>query len=214
MRESRRLGARGGRSRMEFLQGFTECWWPGPSCKVWWEAWAAIGTVAAVFTAVLAPEIHRLWIRRRANAVFAAAYLDSIMKAAVHLAFLGSHYPVGAERDDAWAAEGFLSTFQDSRLEFQRLAGRLSVLARREVDLSKWPAVDLDLAGEVVLAIAAVQHVVDIGNEMVSGVDGSTEYWQAVRGFMDEAGFALTRAEAALKKAVGAFERERRRGGG
>ena len=29
---------------MDFLQGFTGCWWPGPRCHVDWGAWAAILT--------------------------------------------------------------------------------------------------------------------------------------------------------------------------
>jgi len=36
---------------MEFLQGFSQCSWPGPACRVWWEAWAALGAWAAAVVA-------------------------------------------------------------------------------------------------------------------------------------------------------------------
>ncbi|MGJ4804450.1 hypothetical protein [Luteimonas sp. SDU82] len=30
---------------MGFLQGISQCWWPGPTCQVNWDAWVAISTV-------------------------------------------------------------------------------------------------------------------------------------------------------------------------
>lgn len=47
---------------MNFLRGFSQCWWPSPACHVQWEAWAAVGTwlaAIATFLAVLLPHLRQ-----------------------------------------------------------------------------------------------------------------------------------------------------------
>lgn len=56
---------------MEFLQGLTDLCWLGPTCKADWNAWAALGTLAAVLYAVFASRIafnHALKLQKRAHA--------------------------------------------------------------------------------------------------------------------------------------------------
>ena len=148
---------------MEFISGISECWWLSRTCRIDWNAWAAIGTVTAVFAAIFAPEIQRRFVRKNANFIFAAAYVSDIGSAVAVLDTLLQEFPVGLGTDESHFAEGTLAASADRRDEFRKNADRMRVLAQREVDPSKWPAVDLELACDVTLAIDLARQIRDHG---------------------------------------------------
>ncbi|WP_452093519.1 hypothetical protein, partial [Bacillus altitudinis] len=83
------------------MDGISQCWWLGETCAVNWNAWAAIGTVAAVFTAIFAPSVQRLLIRRKANALFALAYRGDVLTVLVKLASIRGRFPLHEEQGAA-----------------------------------------------------------------------------------------------------------------
>lgn len=138
-------------------------------CVVWWDAWAAVGTVLAVFTAIFGPAIHRRFIlRRKANAVFAATYRNDTLMAKIFLGALIRRYPIGAQTDEAALVEAQLKDSEEARQEFEQYAAKLSCLAGRELDGSKWPAVDLDLILAVAHAVQSAKEVVRLGQHVNS----------------------------------------------
>lgn len=143
---------------MSMLDGVSQCWWLSEDCVVNWDAWAAVGTVAAVFAAVLAPSIQRALVRRKANALFALAFRGDIINVRIRLESIRDAYPMRDRDGAAWAVETLLAQNDAHREDFLERAKWLDILTSREVDLTRWPAVDLDLAAKVVLAMEAVRH--------------------------------------------------------
>jgi hypothetical protein len=138
-------------------------------CVVWWDAWAAVGTVLAVLTAIFGPSIQRRFIlRRKANAVFAATYRSDTLKAKIFLDSLVKNYPISTDAEGAAEVEAQLKDSAEERQLFEQYAERLSCLADREVDGSKWPAADLDLILAVAHAVQSAKDVVHLGQHVNS----------------------------------------------
>ncbi|MET3149102.1 UNVERIFIED_ORG: hypothetical protein ABIC77_000296 [Stenotrophomonas geniculata] len=79
-------------------RGMSPCMEPGiDGCVVWWDAWAAIGTSAAVAVALLTPLVRQRLNSRRLNAIIALQFGDEIAMASATLKILADHYPVGKE---------------------------------------------------------------------------------------------------------------------
>ncbi|AYO95603.1 hypothetical protein [Xanthomonas axonopodis] len=150
---------------MRMLDGISQCYWLSNDCVVNWDAWSAIGTVAAVFAAVFAPAIQRRFVRGKANALFAFAYLQDIVEARSCLRSVDVAYPLLADTVAGHWCDANLRLKADARREYSELMSKaLSSLAKREVDLAKWPAVDLEVAAGVVIAIETTKALLTAAN--------------------------------------------------
>lgn len=162
-----------GNHGMGMLDGISQCWWLSKTCAVNWEAWAATGTVLAVFVAILAPAIQRrFFLRKKANAVFAVSYWADIVTGRIAIERILTEFPLNENGPVRSDLERKLKANQEDRLSFRTFTEKLAPLCSRELDGSKWPAVDLDIVLAVAEAIHAAGDIVRVGNVMV---DGNTE---------------------------------------
>lgn len=136
---------------------FVRCWPLGAKCEVNWDAWAAVGTCAAVVVALCGPAVSRALVRKKADALFAMAYRKDLISALVKLNTIAEEYPFH-DTNVSWAVESMLEQEGKVRKRFLVLSRALSALTSREVDLTKWPAVDLNLAAKVVIAIETTKQ--------------------------------------------------------
>ncbi|NJC47358.1 UNVERIFIED_ORG: hypothetical protein GGR78_000579 [Xanthomonas campestris] len=144
---------------MGMLDGVSQCWWLSENCVVNWDAWSAVGTVAAVFAAVLAPAIQRRFVRRKSNALFLFSYMSDVVDALACLRRLDSGWPIEKKVSNAEQVAAAMQIKRNQELfaeEMKKAAGRL---AAREVDPAKWPAVDIELAASMVMAIESVKAI-------------------------------------------------------
>jgi hypothetical protein len=149
-----------GDQEMSMLNGVSECWWLSSRCVVNWDAWAAIGTVAAVFAAIFAPSIQRRIQRKRANAIFAAAYVNDQLSAITRFSSLCAAHPISKKFEGWTAARVKLRDSKEARDDFSKKALAITEAFKSGLDGSKWPAVDQQL----VLAVAhCVESVSDLG---------------------------------------------------
>lgn len=156
---------------MGMLDGVSQCWWLSENCVVNWDAWSAVGTVAAVFAAVLAPAIQRRFARRKSNALFLFSYMGDVVDALACLRKLDSGWPIkkiGGNAEMVAAAMRKKENQESFAEEMKKAAGRL---AAREVDHAKWPAVDIELAASMVMAIESVKAVL-IAATVIPALDG------------------------------------------
>lgn len=133
-------------------EGVSQCWLLSARCVIDWEAWAAIGTVGAVFAALFGPAIQRRVVRKKANALFGIAYQNDLIAAKVRLETLERTYPLDPNADDAWAVHE-AATNGNTRATFLAVCNSLDPICQRDVDLTKWPAMDFELAAAVAVAI-------------------------------------------------------------
>ncbi|MEA9738644.1 hypothetical protein VDF74_06520 [Xanthomonas campestris pv. raphani] len=156
---------------MGMLDGVSQCWWLSENCVVNWDAWSAIGTVAAVFAAVLAPAIQRRFVRRKSNALFLFSYMSDVVDALACLRRLDSGWPIKKDVSNAEQVAAAMQIKGNQELfaaEMKKAAGRL---AAREVDPAKWPAVDVELAASMVMAIESVKAVL-VAATVIPTLDG------------------------------------------
>ncbi|MBH1599619.1 hypothetical protein I5U56_02815 [Stenotrophomonas maltophilia] len=165
----------------QLWNGISPCMEPGVGdCVVWWDAWAAVGTILAVFTAIFGPAIQRRFIlRKKANAVFAATYYSDTLKAKIFLDGLIERYPIAAQTDDATLVEAKLKNSAEERQRFEESAAKLRCLADREVDGSKWPAVDLDLILAVAHAVQSAKEIVQMG-QRINSSSAENRNWETM----------------------------------
>lgn len=186
---------------------FVRCWPLGERCEVNWDAWAAVGTGAAVLVALFGPAIHRFFVRKKANALFALAYRSDVDGALVRLKNLDARFPLDPNGDSAWAVHSTLTTEGKLRSNFLDICDRLDELSTREVDLTKWAAVDWTLAAKVALAIEMTAHF-QMGARLIAELDDDrawnlmmrTTHLAQVRAVHD-----VRAASVEIKKALGAF---------
>jgi len=184
---------------------FVRCWPLGEKCEVNWEAWAALGTVLAVFAAVLAPSIQRAFVRKKANAVFALAFRGDLLNVLIRLNSLREAYPMGDRDGAALAVEQLLSEEASNREDFLSRAKYMNLLTDREVDLTRWPAVDVGLAAKVALAIESVRHF-QVGAAIL-GRPGDVQDWESMMKTMAEVvDRAIGDVESAEKATVKAMK--------
>lgn len=184
---------------------FVRCWPLGEKCEINWDAWAALGTVLAVFAAVFAPSIQRAFVRKKANAVFALAFRGDLLNVLIRLNSLREAYPMGDRDGAAWAVEQLLSEEASNRDDFLSRAKYMNLLTDREVDLTRWPAVDVGLAAKVALAIESVRHF-QVGAAIV-GRPADVRDWEWMMKTMAEVlDRAIGDVEAAEKAAVKAMK--------
>lgn len=189
---------------MSMLDGVSQCWWLSETCVVNWDAWAAIGTVAAVFTAVFAPSFQRMLVRKRANALFALAYRTDLFTAYTNAQALRRMYPFGMGNGAAYAAEGMLLADEAFRAALTADASALEVFISRDVDLTRWQGVDISLAAKVALAIETTRHLHKLYvNLVVSGRDGDAgNYFYVAKHVSELADKHLSDANSAVSRAV------------
>lgn len=185
--------------------GVSQCWWLSKTCEVNWDAWAAVGTVTAVFAAVFAPSIQQRLVRRKATALFMAAYMHDLVDAHACLRKVDTDMPVGKDTERSMWVDAHHLINREHRVSYaDSLKFGLSRLAVREVDLTKWPAVDLHAATGVVIAIetakavlAAATALPDLEKEKIPGT------LKIIRGGINAALQALALAEAEGNKRFG-----------
>ncbi len=71
---------------------------------------------------------------------------------------LGMRFPLDPTEDAAWAVHSMLTQSGATQTSFMETCNRLDELTSREVDLTKWGAVDLDLAAKISVAIESSAH--------------------------------------------------------
>lgn len=142
---------------MSMLDGMSQCWWLSQTCVVNWDAWAAVGTCAAVLVALFAPAIQRLAVRRRVNAMFAIGMKADLFSAMNHLEELNNRFRFGSDSDEDWDEHRSVVKGGARADELQAFVQALAPLSEQEIDLTKWSVVDLRLASKVALAIASLK---------------------------------------------------------
>lgn len=192
---------------MGMLDGVSQCWWLSETCAVNWEAWSAVGTVAAVFIAIFAPSIQRMLARRKVNALFGMAYQRDVARVQARLEMMKMSFPLDPESDTAWAVHSAVQLGGSSQAQFVKALGLLQNFAAREVDITKWGAVDLDLPAKVAALIVSVQAFVH-GAELLATTlpdDGWKEFMANVHAAQQRAHKDAEYALTALNAAVSSF---------
>lgn len=195
---------------MSMLDGVSQCWVLSKGCVVNWDAWAAVGTVAAVFTAVFAPTIQRLLVRKRTNALFALAYRTDLFAALDMVKQLRAKYPFGNGSIEARQAEASLVIDEYFRDELTRHANILNVLTVREVDLTKWQGVDVSLAATVALAIETTKnlHKAYVNLAVAGRVGRAADHFHVAEHVGNLAESHLADANNAVKRAIRPIAKE------
>lgn len=192
---------------MSMLDGVSQCWWLSQTCEINWDAWAAVGTVAAVFAAVLAPMIQRAFVRRKANALFALSYRADVINVQLRMEGIAKAYPMREQSGERYIVEVLLARAGPHRDDFLERARWLDVFSGRDVDLTKWPAVDLSLGAKLVVAIEAVRHYQLAANVLAD--PGPDRDWgkmlDTVAEDLDEAIAKVGTALDAIRRAVSAL---------
>ncbi|WP_294995458.1 hypothetical protein [uncultured Stenotrophomonas sp.] len=135
-------------------------------CVVWWDAWAAVGTVSAVFAAIFAPAIQRRMQRKRLNALFAASYINNAVSIGVYFSNLRKEFPLDEISVEAADAAWKLANLEAARSRFQYLSQKLEGDHACGFDASKWPGVDLDLLLGMAHMLEAVSDVLHCGRTL------------------------------------------------
>lgn len=143
---------------MSMLDGMSQCWWLSPTCVVNWDAWAAVGTCAAVLVALFGPAIQRLAVRRRVNAMFAIGIKADLLSAMNHLEEMRRRFSFGTDSDESWYEHRSIIKGGVRADELQSFVQALAPLAEQDIDLTRWSVVDLRLASKVALAIASLKE--------------------------------------------------------
>lgn len=149
---------------MGLLEGFTECWIPGPACHVDWSAWAAIGTAAGVTAAIVGPMVTGWVRRRRLTVLFAASFYDELWQDLQAVAHLRRDYRLheGDEKADGWAVEAMLmcDSSGDRRRELAEAGVKLKLCGEARY-LAQWQDIDSGMAIIVADAINAARSLRD-----------------------------------------------------
>ncbi|MGW8276038.1 hypothetical protein [Xanthomonas axonopodis] len=137
---------------MEMLKwAFVRCWPLGPSCEVNWDAWAAMGTMAGVLAALFAPFVRDYFLRKKASRLFAITYDQVLSAIELQIEEICAHPSYAGQNSvitDAW-----VRVDDDAQKELRNRAVRLQLATEIDVDVTKWPGLDMHLALEVVYAI-------------------------------------------------------------
>lgn len=144
---------------MSVLDGMSQCWLLSKDCVVWWDAWAAIGTVSAVFVAILLPEIQRRLVRDKANALFALAHVESVISANMRVQRLQDFLAMVDNSTDVPLPS--LQASDAVREAFEKVAKAARGAFSGDVDVSRWPSVDIDVVFDVVNVISKLHVVVE-----------------------------------------------------
>ncbi|ALA82127.1 hypothetical protein I5U59_04225 [Stenotrophomonas maltophilia] len=189
---------------MSIFDGLSECWLLGETCVVNWEAWSAIGTVTAVFAAVLAPAIQRRFVRRRINALFAASVDEEIAAAERNIRRMAADYPIGQGGESGVEAEASLMEEAYHRRQYANLGRTLESFISTDIDLTRWAAVDLTLTSDFARAIHFTKAVVQGAQSVEHPGDGSSwqEYFSEQNFALHEALTAVMRARKSCRKAL------------
>lgn len=192
---------------MSVLDGVSQCWWLSETCAVNWDAWAAVGTVAAVFAAVFAPSIQRRFARRKVNALFGMAYQRDVAAVKARLMMMNMRFPLNPESDSAWAVHSAIQLGGKSQPEFLKALDILQAFASREVDISKWGSVDLDLAAKVAALIVSLKAFVHGADILATSMpdDAWKHFMEAVYVAQQRAQKDTEHAMEAINEAVKSF---------
>ncbi|KAA9003513.1 hypothetical protein FJU31_04205 [Stenotrophomonas cyclobalanopsidis] len=148
-----------GISEMSFSDGISECWWLSETCVINWDAWASIGTVAGVVTALSVPAVKRFFASRRVSAIFAAAHVTQLETAQAAIKNFKSVYSFAAPSGEA--IDKRLALKNDAGLveAAEALIENLAPVRALEVDLSKYPDVGTLLAADVSRSLYFVSYI-------------------------------------------------------
>lgn len=192
------------------LDGVSQCWWLNKTCEINWDAWAAIGTVAAVFAAVFGPMLQQWLVRKNANALFALAYRSDLLSTQIRLENVRDESPFGMA-DVAWAVEAMLQENGPARMRLISLSKGLDALSTREVDMTKWPAVELNLAAKVAVAVESTRNF-QIGAELFAKPPPNRNWVEMTASVAEALDNALRDVNDATDAVMSAARRIRRKG--
>lgn len=195
---------------MAMLDGVSQCWWLNKTCEINWDAWAAIGTVAAVFAAVFGPMLQQWLVRKNANALFALAYRSDLLSTQIRLENVRDEFPFGMA-DVAWAMEAMLQENGPARMRLISLSKGLDALSTREVDMTKWPAVELNLAAKVAVAVESTRNF-QIGAELFAKPPPNRNWVEMTASVAEALDNALRDVNDATDAVMSAARRIRRKG--
>ncbi|MDG9763971.1 hypothetical protein ACT6SE_07205 [Stenotrophomonas sp. LC732] len=148
-----------GISEMSFSDGISECWWLSETCVVNWDAWASIGTVAGVVTALSVPAVKRFFASRRVSAIFAAAHVTQLEAAQAAIRNFSSAYSFAAPSTGSADKRLVLKSDAGLAKAAEALVENLASVRALEVDLSKYPDVGTLLAADVSRSLYFVSYI-------------------------------------------------------
>lgn len=137
---------------------FLRCGPLGPSCEVNWDAWAAMGTMAGVLTALATPWIRDWVLQEKVDGIFALAFQAMLSHSATRLWTMREQFPLGYEDASSGEMEAHVMANVAERVRIGELAYELTIAGKREVDLTRWPSVSPGLAHSVAAAIYAIEN--------------------------------------------------------
>lgn len=145
---------------MSWWNAFSTCWPPGQDgCVIWWDAWAAMGTMIGVLIALLAPLIRQWRNARRLNAIIALRFADELALAKAALTILARSYPTIDPASRLSTAKKLIES-EKYRAGFIGAAEKIAPLGDAALDFGQLPlGGSLKLTLEVARAVFAAKAV-------------------------------------------------------
>ncbi|MFT4408469.1 hypothetical protein ACLMOV_02390 [Stenotrophomonas muris] len=196
---------------MSLWNAFSTCWPPGQDgCVVWWDAWAAMGTMIGVLIALLAPLIRQWRNARRLNAIIALRFADELALARAALVVLARSYPTTDSAVRLTTARKLIES-EKYRAEFVGTAEKIARLGEAALDFGQLPlSGSLKLTLEVARAVFAAKAVSGTAIDLMKpGSEQSVEKLaQALETYQREHGDAVICVATAMtwcSKATAAY---------
>lgn len=145
---------------MSWWNAVSTCWPPGQDgCVVWWDAWAAMGTMVGVLIALLAPLIRQWRNARRLNAIIALRFADELALAGAGLHVLSEAFPVSDATTRLTTARKLIEN-EPYRVRFVMAAQEVARLGEASIDFGQLPlSGSLKLTVEIARARFAAKAV-------------------------------------------------------
>jgi len=93
---------------------------------------------------------------------------------------LRQEFPLSPGGESAWAVHAAIQLSGQSQKRFVEMYRHLDLLGMREVDITRWPAVDLELAALVAVAIEHLKHF-QFGAETIATTNPGDEWNELMR---------------------------------
>lgn len=174
------------------------CWPLGPTCEVNWDAWAAIGTMVGVLTALAAPWIRDFALRRKADAVFALAYKKSMLDGVLAVSKFERRF-----REDP--SEKIDSESGEALRDFKAITDELLLVAAQDLDVSRWPAVSQGLAHSVAEALYLLRQFepyLDLMVRRLKSEGPSEKEWNTFHRYLAVTASAVRKADDQCLKSI------------
>ncbi|MGV6483206.1 hypothetical protein ACTUVJ_000246 [Stenotrophomonas indicatrix] len=201
---------------MSWWNAVSTCWPPGhDGCVVWWDAWAAMGTMTGVLIALLAPLIRQWRNARRLNAIIALRFADELALARSGLEILSQDFPTEDKASRLKTAQKLIEN-DEYREGFVMAAQHVARLGEATLDFGQLPlGGSLKLTVEIARAVFAAKAVSGTGLFLTTPdiVRPAEMLEQALVTYQLELGDAVLCVDSAVshcKKAVARFDPRRK----